>query len=248
MPRTSAIVSSCSLPTPSASQYGSSQNGINGVGGEHERPSAGRPSLITAARLGLLPTPTASDSKRTMGQADRQRSGPTLHEALIAMLPRASDATKGPGSLPERAGGEGVTLPEAINRLAQRGLLPTPTSQDSRATGAAGNWTAESGRHAGVTLTDVAVRGLSLPSASEPSPTAGEPTGTGAARLNPRFVEWMMGLPMAWAMIRPIPRTPTSSTSSATASSPRRRASRSRSSGSDSMAQTSMFPATTGDE
>lgn len=56
VPRTSEIVSSCSLPTPSASQYGSSQNGINGVGGAKERPSAGRLSLVSAARAGLLPT------------------------------------------------------------------------------------------------------------------------------------------------------------------------------------------------
>jgi hypothetical protein len=32
-------------PTPAATPYGSSQNGINGKGGENERPSAGTPSL-----------------------------------------------------------------------------------------------------------------------------------------------------------------------------------------------------------
>lgn len=42
-------------PTPSATEYGSSQNGINGKGGEFERPSAGTPSLSTAARKGALP-------------------------------------------------------------------------------------------------------------------------------------------------------------------------------------------------
>lgn len=43
------------FPTPSATEYGSSQNGINGKGGENERPSAGTPSLSTAARHGALP-------------------------------------------------------------------------------------------------------------------------------------------------------------------------------------------------
>jgi hypothetical protein len=43
------------FPTPSATEYGSSQNGINGKGGEFERPSAGTPSLSTAARKGALP-------------------------------------------------------------------------------------------------------------------------------------------------------------------------------------------------
>src|ERR1051326_1968161 len=62
-PRTSAIASSCSLPTPTASQYGSSQNGINGRGGANERPSAGTPSLYQLAARGRLPTPTATDCK-----------------------------------------------------------------------------------------------------------------------------------------------------------------------------------------
>lgn len=43
------------FPTPSATEYGSSQNGINGKGGAFERPSAGTPSLSTAARQGALP-------------------------------------------------------------------------------------------------------------------------------------------------------------------------------------------------
>lgn len=56
-------------PTPAATPYGSSQNGINGKGGEFERPSAGTPSLETMAKQGLitgLPDPeTAPDGKRS---------------------------------------------------------------------------------------------------------------------------------------------------------------------------------------
>jgi hypothetical protein len=37
-------------PTPTASPYGSSQNGINGKGGLFERPSAATPSLHSVAR------------------------------------------------------------------------------------------------------------------------------------------------------------------------------------------------------
>lgn len=51
------------LPTPAATTYGSSQNGINGKGGAAERPSACTPSLDTMARRGewpMLPTPAAS--------------------------------------------------------------------------------------------------------------------------------------------------------------------------------------------
>ena len=46
-------------PTPTATPYGSSQNGINGLGGENERPSANTPSLERLSRSFLL-VPTAS--------------------------------------------------------------------------------------------------------------------------------------------------------------------------------------------
>lgn len=421
VPRTSAIVSSCSLPTPSASQYGSSQNGINGVGGENERPSAGRPSLMTAAREGsltlttrgsaalptpttnptapnsgsnqvngptslaeaarMLPTPTSTEFKRANEDAERAgvrggrrlaaeaaemlptplttsgrqrgsrtntKSGRTLTEATGAMLPtpttrpnnqrasrgddpegkgltladhatmlptptthatslgrnptedrpagqtsladrarmlptptardskgptnearnsptlpdvmkklptpRASDATKGARSIPEREGNQGPTLVEEINRLQARGMLPSPTSADCKASGVAGNWTAASGRNSGATLTDVVVRKLDNPTLtgrelrdendrdknelaaranrSAGSSNSGESTGSGGGLLSPCFVAWMMGLPTGWEST--IPPTPTSSTSSATASYRKRRPSPSSSSGSAS--------------
>jgi hypothetical protein len=68
-----------------------------------------------------------------------------------------------------------------LEGLAKRDLLPTPTAADSRGSGAAGYSTA-SGRHAGVTPTDALV-------------AAG---GDSKKRLNPAFVEWMMGWPIGW--------------------------------------------------
>lgn len=80
--------------------------------------------------------------------------------------------------------------------------LPTPTAQDSRASGVAANWTELSGRHAGATLTDVAVRGLSTPSrTSGESSTPGDPTGSGETHPSGRFVAWMMGLPTGWTEV-----------------------------------------------
>ena len=61
-PLTKGIASGL-LPTPAAVSYGSSQNGINGIGGTHERPSANTPSLETMARRNLWPTPTQGDAK-----------------------------------------------------------------------------------------------------------------------------------------------------------------------------------------
>lgn len=92
------------LPTPSASIYGSSQNGINGVGGEFERPSAGRPSLETMARKALWPTPTAGDAK-----------------------------SSGSRNLPGSKAHAGVSLTDAVkfgNSTTSR-RFPTPTTQDA---------------------------------------------------------------------------------------------------------------------
>ena len=210
-PRTSVTDGSFLLPTPTASAYGSSQNGINGINGINERPSANRASLHTMAARGTLPTPQASDSKRALSHHERNRR--------------------------LRGAKNGATLHEAIVKLMEQPILPTPTAQDSRASGVSGNWTEASKRHAGATLTDVAVRGLSLPSkTSGPSPNSGARTGTGGMRLNPRFVEWMMGLPAGWTVI-----TPNNSISSATVSSSTPRRQRSVSSSSGFTEQLSLF-------
>ena len=78
------------LPTPTATEYGSSQNGVNGLGGENERPSARTPSLSTMARrglgpLGVVPTRRASDwrSGRTSA-ATRERNSRPLCEVVMA--------------------------------------------------------------------------------------------------------------------------------------------------------------------
>lgn len=194
VPRTSAIVGSCSLPTPSASQYGSSQNGINGVGGENERPSAGRPSLVTAAREGLLPTPAASDSKRTMGQGPRHRNhGPTLHEAMIRALPtpRASDSSRGAHDARDRQGGEGPTLPD----VAVRGLdTPSISSGPSLTSGAS------TGNGAGLLSPSFVEWMMGLPSgwakvrAPTPTPTSSTSSEMVLLSMQPRLLSSSSGI------------------------------------------------------
>jgi hypothetical protein len=113
VPRTREIVSTCSLPTPSASEYGTSQNGINGKGGAKERPSAGTPSLTTRARSGELeierlrrrggqPTPTATDSKASgvagnWTKASGRHAGATLTDVVARRL---DTSTRSPSSQP----------------------------------------------------------------------------------------------------------------------------------------------------
>lgn len=97
-------------------------------------------------------------------------------------------------------------------------LWPTPTAGDEKASGAAGYSTA-SGRHAGTTLTDAAVRNWPTPSATDgkgstkpgqrrrqledalhglPVPTTCAHGGECRRMLNPRFVAWLMGFPLDW--------------------------------------------------
>lgn len=68
--------SSPMLPTPSATSYGSSQNGSNS-----SRPSAGTPSLETRARTGdwMIPTCTASDAN---GSGSRNTAGSSAHPGV----------------------------------------------------------------------------------------------------------------------------------------------------------------------
>lgn len=103
---------------------------------------------------------------------------------------------------------------------------PTPTANDSIASGVTGNWTKESGRHSGTTLTDAAVRlGGKLPGQLWPTPTATPygSTNNGSPRdgrreayatkgtpslntlassdgkaLNPEWVTALMGFPEDW--------------------------------------------------
>jgi hypothetical protein len=72
------------FPTPSASQYGSSQNGINGKGGEFERPSAGSPSLETMARHGDLPS--RQDRTTSPGGEGFLKPSRVLNPRFVEML------------------------------------------------------------------------------------------------------------------------------------------------------------------
>jgi hypothetical protein len=74
-------------PTPTAEPYGSSQNGINGLGGENERPSAATPSLerMSHSFLPLLVTSPDGDASSVSDPTSRRHSklNPQFVECLM---------------------------------------------------------------------------------------------------------------------------------------------------------------------
>jgi hypothetical protein len=110
-------------PTPTATPYGSGQNGCP-HDGRTEYAGRGAPSLETLVRSELWPTPGAADSH----QVSAHKGGnPSLTGAV---------------------------------------LWPTPTATDAKASGSA-HLSTESGRHAGTTLTDAAVKNWPTPTLAD---------------------------------------------------------------------------------
>ena len=75
-------------PTPTAEPYGSSQNGINGIGGANERPSANTPSLERMSRSFLphLATSTPGNDCSPSDSTSRRPSTAKLNPLFVEWL------------------------------------------------------------------------------------------------------------------------------------------------------------------
>ena len=171
--RTVVGESSSLLPTPSACSYGTNQGGSAGRAGQHARPS-----LQTLAGA-LLPTPRASANENRGTKSYGRKGGRALSEVVGSLLPTPAARDSKGANGPEHFARPRPHLGQLPNVVA---LLPTPTATDAKASGAAG-YSTSSGRHSGTTLTDV---------------VAGAATSGRTGKLNPRFSEWMLGLPEGW--------------------------------------------------
>ena len=124
-PRTAESDSSSLPPTPTASVYGTSNNGQRGDGTSFRL--AGKESLMAMARSGNWPTPMASDWKRSGSEAELARKSPSLPAAVAAQemwpTPTSTLGTNGGLVTPSKAR-EGGTLTEA---LSARTEWATPT-------------------------------------------------------------------------------------------------------------------------
>ena len=167
------------LPTPAASRYGSNRSASPGA--------QVRPSLDSIGDL--LPTPRSADGLACPGSPAAARhvqaGNGSLAEVLgVALLPTpTTQPGTGNGSLAEVLG---------------VALLPTPTTQPGTGNGHARNLPAELihtpsvadryGKYAPTVARWETILGRHAPPALIP----------GTRKLNPAFVEWMMGLPAGW--------------------------------------------------
>ena len=156
-----------------------------------------------AGDVSLLPTPTVNDAGNAGGPAQFDRNTVPLSHALLP-TPRATDGTKGG---PNQRGSSGdLMLPSAVH------LLPTPEA--SRAGGTAEMHRERKRRSMGrvdptctnldlLVADDELAWGDYAPAIARwesvlgrPAPAPTEPGPKGNPRLSPRFVEWLMGLPV----------------------------------------------------
>lgn len=190
--RLTSVVASSSLPgelllpTPTATSYGTSLNGSPGDGREDYGDEAGKPSLETMAKTGLLPTPTATMSE-TKGDLIGYLRG-TKGSRMRLPTPNARDAHGPAGKGTRERGGRSACLPSSVRELQEQGgLLPTPTTRD-----AANSGNRSENAHPGVSLFDVVVAGRLLP-----TPTASDATTRGQreedGKRSPALTDVMRG-------------------------------------------------------
>ena len=188
------------LPTPTASEYGTRNNGQRRDGSTFK--TAGAPSLSTMARRAMWPTVRASDGERG-GRGDLIQAIRGNENKHYKLWPTPQAYSKGSSSsAPGLTPLDLAVRPEmerhrerAIERrkeAAQRRRWPTPTAGDSKSSGSRNG--ASSSAQFGVSLTD-AVRGDggsgSVPTNCARGMQVGGP-------LNPSWVEWLMGWPVGW--------------------------------------------------
>lgn len=165
---------SLNVPTPCTVDAGSRFNQSASDG------AALRPTLGAMARFNMWPTPRANDAeKRGDFDATNPRNG--LPAAVkLWPTPTSSLGTKG-GRVTPRKSREGGTLIEAVSARA----FPTPTARDYR------------------TGDKPESRRARMKASGEwPSPNLNDIAAPGG-KLNPMWVEWLMGWPLAFTVSKP---------------------------------------------
>ena len=142
--RATEEIESSLLPTPTAQQYGTSQNGKRSDGTTYKQ--AGKPSLHTMARHNLWPTPTVHGNYNKKGISKKAGDGLATAVKKMRPTPRASE-WKGTGPLGSKS----------HNHRVAKGYLDATVQEVNQESG----------------------------------------------KLNPAWVEWLMGFPIGWTESNP---------------------------------------------
>lgn len=149
----------------------------------------GNDETVDSRRL-MLPTPCASQggSNRGGGSGRVGPYRPSLNMmASTGMWPTPTASQR--GDCPSERERRSPTLCSTVNMVDASRMYPTPTVGDAKASGASG-YSTDSGRHSGITLTDA---------------ICGEAASGRSGKLNPSWVEWLMGWPIGWTDYEPMP-------------------------------------------
>jgi hypothetical protein len=150
--------------------------------------------LTSGAESLLLPTPLSRDWKGPSSEGGKHGQG-SLPNAMAKLYPTPTASAYGSSNNgdPQDGRGEYATKGNpSLWTMAKRGMLPTPTAGDSKASGSRRREGSQA--HPGVSLTDVVVHGRKL----EETHGARQKN---RGRLSPQFVEWLMGLPIGWTEV-----------------------------------------------
>ena len=173
------------LPTPDAGMCKATIQTIE------QRQSRGYGSVLADLPL-LLPTPTGSDGTGCPGSSGRD-SGDNLRTA-VTLLPTPTAVPYGNNQSPSA----GAAVRPSLDSLAP--LLATPTCSVAKG-GAPQDSRGKRDLRLDIARTDWGVFTPAIQQWEALTRVAPTPTETGpkgGQRLSPRFVEWMMGLPVGW--------------------------------------------------
>ena len=165
-------------------------------------------SSLPATRASRSASLAKGSQRLTQGTSGQTSSGSSVRHSQPSLSLRTSKDTSNEASAPSSVtltnwgsmrSGEFTPLPEPEPPTAGTGCSswPTAVAGDSKSCGAAG-YSTKSGRHSGTTLTDACRIGPLAP-----KETGQESPSTSGRRLNPLFVEWLMGFREGWTACEP---------------------------------------------
>ena len=158
--------------------------------GGHRRGHLGNELLRRVHEAERFPTPCATDHKGSSRPGQRRGQLSEAVEASPHKHPFPTPSATAYGSSGNGTGNNKASRGRpSLERMVR---FPTPTATDSESSGSQRSRGGKA--HAGTSLTDFVLESEGIP--------RGSPSRRG--RLNPRWVEWLMGWPIGWCSSEPL--------------------------------------------